>query len=278
MTLAVGFFDGVHLGHQAILKGADAVFTLSDHPLSVLAPERAPRLMMTREERLAAIRACGVADIRVCDFTRDLAGTEPEAFLPTLTGGRTDVTVRCGDNWRFGRGGRGDAAFLRAHGVGVEIVPYAVFDGAPISSSRIRTCLEAGELDAANAMLGRPFRLTGEIVRGKGVGREIGFPTLNVSLGRPVSLKGGVYAVEVAGRLGVANFGLAPTMGERAWPEPTLEVHLLEAADCSSWQTADVDFLSFLRPEQTFASVGELTRQIAADCERARSIRAKGAR
>ena len=279
--LAVGFFDGVHLGHQAILTGADAALTFRTHPLSVLSPDRAPVLLMTVEERVAAIRACGVGEVTVLDFTPELARMTAEEFVGTLVKAALNgqdarspmnaplkgVVVRCGDNWRFGAGGRGDANFLRACGLGVEVVPYAVCEGDVISSSRIRRALSEGEVAAAAAMLGRRYAVCGELVSGKGLGGQLGFPTFNVRPGRPLPLKTGVYAVEVGGAKGVANFGLAPTMGERAWPEPVLEVHLLEAFESCRQQTMAVEFLDFIRDERRFDSLAALRRQITADCK-----------
>ena len=272
-SLAVGFFDGVHLGHQAILKDADAALTFRNHPLSILAPENAPRLIMTCEERVAAIRACGATEVTVLDFTPELASLSPEAFVSrylTSSVSRLPSSVRCGANWRFGAGGAGDAEFLRKRGVEVAVVPYAEYKGAPISSSRIRIALERGELEDANAMMGRKFTVRGSRSRGKGVGKAIGCPTVNLkpeNLG--VRLPLGVYAVEIEGVRGVANYGLAPTMAERAWKTPVLEVHFLQdppdpvvrQPGCS------VAFLRFIRPERKFDSVEDLRRQIAADCE-----------
>lgn len=270
--LAVGFFDGVHLGHQAILKGADAALTFRVHPLSVLDPAKAPCLLMSLDERVAAIRACGVESVTVLDFTPELANTEAEAFLSVLRGDvppSVPLSIRCGDNWRFGKGGRGDAAFLRAHGLSVEVVPYAIHRGERISSSRIRRCLAEGAVEDANAMLGRRCEVRGEVVRGKGLGGGLGFPTLNVRPDRSLNLRTGVYAVEVAGVRGVANYGFAPTMGTRAWAEPVLEVHLLEPFGCVP-PSVSVGLVRFLRPERRFASVEELQRQVAADCAAAR--------
>ena len=315
--LAVGFFDGVHLGHQAILKGADAALTFRSHPLEVLSPERAPVLLMTVEERVAAMRACGVDEVTVLDFTPELARMTAEAFVGKLaeaalngqdarspSNGRTGavngqdarsprgdrsgavngqdarspvntllegVVVRCGDNWRFGAGGRGDANFLRTCGIGVEVVPYAVYAGEAISSSRIRRALAEGEVAAAAAMLGRRYEVSGAVVVGKGLGGRLGFPTLNVRPGRPLPLKTGVYAVEVGGAKGVANFGLAPTLGERAWPEPVLEVHLLDAIEGCRQPSVAVAFTDFIRAERRFDSLEALRRQIAADCDFVRS-------
>ena len=272
-SLAVGFFDGVHLGHQAILRGASAALTFRNHPLSVLAPDRAPRLIMTPEERVAAIRACGVADVTVLEFTRELAEMPPEAFAAkylSSSGSGLASSVRCGGNWRFGKGGAGDAAFLRARGIGVEVVPYAEFKGEPISSSRIRAALERGEIADANEMLGRRFQVSGSRFRGKGEGTKLGYPTVNLKLETcSLKLPLGVYAVEVAGARGVANYGLAPTMGDRAWTSPVLEIHFLDGRAIRTIEQSNnlqVSFVRYVRPERKFGSAADLQRQIAADC------------
>ena len=279
-SLAVGFFDGVHLGHQAILKGANAALTFRNHPLTVLAPERAPRLIMTPEERVAAIKACGVGEVTVLDFTPELAAMSPDEFftrhLMSFVS-RLPSSVRCGANWRFGAGGMGDAAFLRAHGVNVEVVSYAEFKGERISSSRIRRCLENGEIEDANAMLGRRFQVSGFRFQGKGLGARIGYPTVNLEISEREShesgefsrivLRRGVYEVEVEGVKGIANYGFAPTMGDKAWTRPILEIHFLgDSFDsfnlCSE---LPVSFLRFTRPEKKFETIDDLKRQIAAD-------------
>ncbi|MDO4365460.1 MAG: riboflavin kinase, partial [bacterium] len=179
-------------------------------------------------------------------------------------------------NWTFGAGGAGDAAFLRARGFRVEVVPFAICGETPVSSTRIRAAVASGDLDLAAAMLGRPWALEGEVFAGKGVGHTLGFPTLNVrpatGLVRPPC---GVYAVETAWGRGAANYGLAPTMGARAWAEPVLEVHLLEVPAAGlpplRGRTVAVDMQRFLRPERHFASVAELQAQIARDLAAARA-------
>ena len=272
-VLAIGFFDGVHLGHQAILRGADGALTFRNHPREVLDPGRAPRLIMSVEDRIAAIEACGVGDVAVLDFTEELANMPPRMFAELLKrrlGDRLSA-VRCGENWRFGKDGAGDADFLRAAGVDVEVVPYAEYKGEKISSSRIRACLEQGELEDASAMLGRRYAIRGTRVGGKGLGRTLGFPTVNLRLqtsGPQLNLPFGVYEVEMEGCRGIANYGLAPTMGTRAWKEPVLEVHLLYGQPSSSASASiSVSLLRFLRPERKFDSLAELRRQIAEDCD-----------
>lgn len=268
-VVALGFFDGVHLGHQAILRGADSVITFRNHPLGVLASASAPHLIMSLDDRLAAVRACGVREVSVLDFTPSLAAMPPDDFAARyLADGEEHPAVRCGANWRFGAGGAGDANWLRTHGFAVTVVPFETFAGAPISSSRIRATLEAGDLTSANAMLGRPFRVSGDVVRGKALGRRLGFPTVNL---RPASLEIklplGVYDVVVAGLRGLANYGIAPTLEDRCWGTPTLEIHFPGCGDADLPMTdrMSVDILRFVRRERKFNSVDSLREQIAHD-------------
>ena len=266
--LAVGFFDGVHLGHRAILRNAASVLTFRNHPLSVLAPAKAPRLLMSADERLAAIRACGVDSVTALDFDERLAGMSPEDFVARyMDVARRDGVVYCGGNWRFGRGGAGDAKFLSAHGIKVEVLPYAEYRGERISSTRIRAALEAGAIEDATAMLGRPWSATGVAFKGKGAGAALGFPTVNMRLDDvQLALRRGVYSVDVCGRRGIANYGVAPTFGDDAWNAPVLEVHFVEGLPPDfGADRPKVDFLRFLRPERTFASVEDLRSQIATD-------------
>ena len=280
-SLAVGFFDGVHLGHQAILKGAAAALTFRNHPLTVLAPEKAPRLIMSVEERVAAIRACGVRDVEVLDFTPELAAMSPDEFVARHLASsvlRLPSSIRCGENWRFGKGGEGDAAFLRARGIEVEVAPYAEYKGERISSSRIRQCLEHGEIEDANAMMGRQFKVQGLRFKGKGLGTDIGYPTVNLKLETlNLKLPLGVYEVAFEGVRGIANYGYAPTLGTESWSQPVLEVHFLPSHAQSddppfvrirsdSLTVCGISILRFVRPERKFDSIEDLKWQIAADC------------
>ena len=278
MKVAVGFFDGVHLGHQAILKGADAALTFRNHPLTVLAPERAPRLIMSPGERVAAIKACGVKDVTMLDFTTELANLPPGEFASRflsssgfcLPSSPLLSSVRCGQNWRFGKGGAGDADFLRRLGFDVAVVSYAVYKDEPISSSRIRACLERGEIEDANVMLGRRFQVSGFRFQGKGVGAKLGYPTVNLKLETcNLKLPFGVYEVAIGAQTAIANYGLAPTMGDKSWKAPVLEVHLLDNRTIEQSEQPNnlsVSFVRFIRPERKFDSVQDLQRQIALDC------------
>ena len=286
-SVAVGFFDGVHLGHQAILKGADAALTFRNHPLTVLAPERAPRLIMTCEERVAAIKACGVGDVTVLEFTPEFAEMTAEEFFGSFLkrSGDRFPSVRCGENWRFGKGGEGNASWLQSRGIEVTVASYVEYKGERISSSRIRRCLENGEIEDANVMLGRKFKVQGSRFKGKGFGGKIGYPTVNfriveqgslstnqTNLTNRVELPLGVYVVELEGVCGIANYGYAPTMGPEAWKQPVLEVHVPSSKDpfvqirSDSLTTCCISILRFVRPEKKFDSIEDLKRQIAADC------------
>lgn len=285
MTVAIGFFDGVHLGHQAILAGADVALTFENHPLSFLAPERAPRLIMSWQERAKTIQSLGV-HVTALDFNADVASWSPEEFLERLKGYAAvwaehlkipaePLQIRCGANWRFGKGGAGDAALARAHGIETTVVSYAVYQDEPISSTRVRAALEAGAIEDATAMLGRPYRISGEVFAGKGKGKSLGYPTVNL---RPLSTSSlhlplGVYAVEIDGTRAIANYGRAPTFKDAAWETPVWEIHYLtdptslpSVAFAEEGQTS-FTLLRFIRPERTFATLADLQAQIAKDCE-----------
>lgn len=272
--LAVGFFDGVHLGHRAILKNARFALTFGRHPFSVLAPERSPRLLMTLEERVEAIKAAGPSEVAVLDFDSGLARMPPVRFVEDVILSRFgEVHVYCGDNWRFGANGKGDVALLRSMGLEATVVPYAEYKGMPVSSTRIRSALEAGEIEDANAMLGRGFTVVGTAFKGKGRGARLGFPTVNLRLSElDIRLPLGVYEVAAAGMSAVANYGFAPTMGESRWRSPVLELHFLGSpADIPSEGRIEVAFVRFIRPERVFASVDDLKAQLARDVARAAS-------
>ena len=265
MTLAVGFFDGVHLGHRTILAGADAALTFRTHPLETLAPAHAPKLLMAHEDRLAALRASGVKEVIELNFTPELAALAPAEFVRDYLLPRGVEVVRCGENWNFGAKGAGKPAALAAFGIAAAVIPYATYQNERVSSTRIRAAIAAGEIAAANEMLGRSWFVRGELFVGKGVGREMGYPTLNFRVPnfycRPPA---GVYGVRYAGARAIANWGLAPTLGARRWQEPILEVHFVDAMP-SSFGDDRIEFLQFIRPEREFPSLEALKNQIAQD-------------
>ncbi len=268
--VAIGFFDGVHVGHQRILRGVDEVVTFSRHPLSVVAGGECPPLLMTLDERLEAIRRfSGGAEVKVLDFDDALAALPARDFAERYLSGKT---VRCGRDWRFGRGGEGNADFLRKLGWIVESVDDVELKGEKVSSSRIRRALSEGDVGAVSAMMARVFTVKGAKCTGKGEGAALGFATLNLAV-RGIPLRRGVYEVFACGRSAVANYGVAPTMGERAWKEPVLEVHFLDGGGAEG--EVEVEFLRFIRDERTFGGMDSLKAQLAEDCrevERSRPL------
>jgi len=275
MTVAVGFFDGVHLGHRRIIAGADCIFTFRNHPLAVLAPARAPRLIMSAARRVELLGT--LAPTTAVEFTADLAALAPERFLPYLRrtlGAEGAVALRCGADWRFGAGAAGTPDYLRSLGVAVEVADYVSIGGERVSSSRIREKVAAGELKGAAAMLGRNFDFEAEFFRGKGEGTALGFPTMNF---RPVELSlvppCGVYEALVDGRRALANFGLAPTYGARAWTSPVLEAFFpAGVGGYVPGGVSRIELVRFLRAERKFASPAALKAQLAADLAAFKSV------
>lgn len=289
-SVAIGTFDGVHLGHRRLLElcVADArrhgresvVLTFDPHPLQVLRPVAAPRLLMTPDDRAAHIAALGIDRLVMLAFTPALANEPPAEFVRRHLGERLQAKrVFVGFNFTFGRDGAGTPERLRAlgkrWGFTVEVLPAVVCDGRPVSSSAIREAVMAGEMAEAAAMLSRPYYLPGVVVHGDGRGRTLGFPTANVAvpdaLVRP---RAGVYAVRLSygeeTAFGVANIGQRPTFHGS---DTRLEVHLLDRSLDLYDQPVRVHFLRYLRPERAFASVVDLQEQIAADIRAARALK-----
>lgn len=291
-VLTIGFFDGVHRGHQQLVhrthqlarqEGARAVLvTLWPHPLAVLRPEEPMALLTTLEEKLQRLAALGELDLAVVmPFTPELARVSPEEYLVML---RDRFHLRGlveGTDFRFGHERAGDVAWLRrageAGGFTVETLDMDA-GGERISSSRIRRLVAAGAVDEVTALLGRPYALAGAVVEGERRGRQLGFPTANLRLDPIKLLPGnGVYAVRaglpsdaVVARPGVANVGVRPTFGEDS---PRLvEVHLLDAEVTLYGQQLEVEFVARLREERRFSGLEGLKAQIAADADRARAL------
>jgi riboflavin kinase/FMN adenylyltransferase len=286
-VVALGVFDGVHLGHRVILdtavtraraRGSTAVAcTFDRHPAEILQPDRAPVPITTLDERLALIAASGVAVTVVVPFTEALAAMEPEVFVTDVLVGRLGAhEVVVGFNHRFGRGARGDAQLLRDLGSGLglhtEVVPATDIDGTPVSSSAIRAALQRGDLDVAARLLGRPYFLGGEVVGGAGRGRTLGFPTANIAAERAVLVPPGVYACRLmvgeAVHGAVLNAGVRPTFGEKVF---TLEAHVLDFTGDLYGHRVRLHFVKRLREERKFSGVDALKEQIVADVAAARA-------
>ncbi len=290
LHLAIGIFDGVHLGHRAVIEaavqsarrsgGVAAVLTFSPHPSFLFRPDNPTPLIMELETKVGLLRALGVEAVLVEPFTPDYAKIEAEEFLPHLLRHLPPLAaVYVGENWRFGRGRRGDVAMLIAEGrkLGVSVfsAPRVSFDGEPISSTRIRGLLVAGEIERANALLGRTYLAHGMVVPGKRLGRTIAFPTLNLAWSPSLRPRFGVYRVRVTGTgaegafPGVANYGLRPTV--EAASEPRLETHILGTCPFTEGSKISVEWLKFFRPEMKFAGLDALRAQIGLDVAAARA-------
>ena len=285
-AVALGAFDGIHLGHRAILgravtlareRGLEALAcTFDPHPLEVLQPDRAPLPITTLVDRLQLIAETGIDTAVVVAFTRALAALEPEAFVrDALAGTLRAREIVVGFNHRFGRGARGDARLLETLGPSLGFRTHVVapleVDGVPVSSSEIRAALGRGDLERATRLLGRPYALGGEVVRGAGRGRTLGFPTANVRMDLRLPLAPGVYVcrarVGPAEYRAVVNAGVRPTFGET---ELAVEAHLLDFSGDLYGQRINLTFLRRLREERRFPSVEALREQIVADVAAAR--------
>lgn len=285
-ALALGNFDGVHLGHQALFRvaaslGVPAVLTFEPHPGKVLQPELAPKLITTLSRKLELFSAYGVAAAVVLPFTKAFASTSAEAFEASLLDGLKASSLVVGQDFTYGARRAGTVARLaeaaRARSARVQVVEPVTVEGVVASSSRIREYLLEGRVSAARALLGRAFDLDGVVVRGAGRGRTLGWPTANVETDAEIRPGSGVYAVRVRlgpaadapWRGGAANVGSRPTFGGR---DVSVEVHVLDWSGELYGQSLRVEFWERLRPEQRFESVPELAAQIGRDVEAARAV------
>lgn len=293
LHLAIGMFDGVHLGHQSVIDsavhsarpsgGLAGVLTFWPHPSALFRPENATPLLMPVEMKRRVLGGLGLDFLIEQNFSREFARIEAKDFVPFLQRCLPRLSaLYVGENFRFGRGRLGDVATLieeaRKVGVAVFSAPRLNHNGAPISSSRIRELLAVGEITEANALLGYSYFAEGVVERGRQWGRTIGFPTLNIAWRPELKPRFGVYAVEVwdaAGKSykGVANYGSRPTV--EAAGQPLLEVHLLEDSPLTYGDKLKVCWLHFLRPESKFGGLDDLRGQIALDAENARRIFSK---
>ena len=284
LHLAIGMFDGVHLGHQAVVEsamhsarrsgGLAGVLTFWPHPSVLFSPAHHARMLMSPEMKVRVLFQLGVDAVITEAFTPEFARTPAEDFLPLLRQRLPQLAgVYVGENWRFGAGRQGDVRLLLAEAakqrLTVVSVPRILCDGEPISSSRVRDALEAGRIEEANLLLGYSYFAEGAVTPGRRLGRTLGFPTLNLPWQPELPPRYGVYAVRVAGAPaaaalpGVANYGLRPTVA--AAGGPLLEAHVLGACPWATGSRLTVEWLKFLRPEQKFDGVESLRAQIGRD-------------
>jgi len=290
LHLAIGAFDGVHLGHRAVLHSAReaaradggivGVLTYDPHPSKVLRPESSVPLIFTRAQKDDRLTEAGAQLIHHEKFDRNHAGIEAADFPKWLKTTFPHLkSLHVGSNFQYGRGRAGNGETLIAHGategLGVRLVSAISLGTDAVSSSRIRQCLSSGELELANAMLLRPYEAEGAIIGGRRLGRTIGFPTLNVAWEPELKPAFGVYAVEVIFKgealPAVANYGQRPTV-ESGPVAPLLEAHVLRGAAPTTGDAVRVRWVRRLRSEQKFADLAALQAQIAKDSALARQV------
>ena len=277
---AMGFFDGVHLGHRRVIESADTagalrgVLTFMPHPLAVLRPELAPALLTPSPDTKAELlQALGVDVLLVLPFTTERAALSPREFLDVLCSHCKVAGISVGSNWHFGKGGSGNADFLRSEaarrGFRACVNDMLMLGKDTVCSSRIRSLLAEGDIPAANAMLGRHFCVRGTVEHGQKLARTLGFPTANITL--PASAahpRAGVYAVRcmLDGQpvQGIANIGLRPTICEDYKPT-RLEAHFHNWSGDLYGKELNVELLDFIRPEQRFSGIDALKAQIERD-------------
>jgi len=284
----VGNFDGLHRGHRAIAQtvlersratgGSSLLVTFDPHPLRVLAPERAPLMLTTRKQKLALIEAAGIEFLLVLPFTVELAEVSAEAFVKEhLAAGLGVREVYVGANFNFGRGREGNADLLvrlcGELGIRAAQVGEVRCLGSPVSSSRIRRALQAGEVELACELLGRPYALEGTVIHGESRGAALGFPTANLAASPGFLLADGVYAARATWDGGsasaVVNVGVRPTVDGAT---RLVEAHLFDVTPDLYGRRLRLEFRDRIRPERRFASLDELRSQIAEDAATARRL------
>lgn len=283
-AVTIGVYDGVHLGHQHVLTTLRAsglpvvVVTFRNHPVAVIAPENAPKLLTTLDQRLERLAELGVFATAIVDFDEEFRQLSAEDFIEKLlvaTLGAKRVAV--GRDFRFGHRQSGDVALLRSLGdrLGYEVDDVDILEaGVPVRSTVIRALLKEGHAVAARRLLGRPYRLLGTVVPGDQRGRTIGFPTANLAISdRTVVPGSGVYAVRIlidgATYCGVVNIGRRPTFGGT---EYVVEAHVLDYSGDLYGQVIGIDFVERLRSELKFSGVEELVAAINKDIVKAREV------
>jgi riboflavin kinase/FMN adenylyltransferase len=290
VALTIGNFDGVHLGHQAMLarlisearqrRLASCVLSFEPHPREFFSPRGAPTRLSSLREKFELLAAHGIERWHVQRFTRSFAALTPEAFVSEfLARGLKARWLLIGEDFRFGAKRAGDLALLRRlaarHGIEVAAMPTVTRAGQRVSSSAIRKALEAGDLATAEALLGRAYSISGRVVHGDKLGRQLGFATANVQLRHNRPPLTGIYAVRVHGagegaRPGVASLGVRPTVTSSG--EAVLEVHLFDFSGELYGRHLRVEFLHKIRDEEKYPDLETLRSQIARDCDAARSF------
>jgi riboflavin kinase / FMN adenylyltransferase len=274
--VAIGVFDGVHKGHQAVIDGADTVLTFDPHPLSVINPDAAPKLIMPFDVKRDVIDGLGVEELVVIPFDQDFMRIPAEEFISRILLERLGAKqVSVGENFRFGAKANGTPEMLAERDeFGTRVVPLVEVDGETVSSSRIRALIAAGEVDAAMRCLGAPFMIEGEVVEGDRRGRELGFPTANLVPDDHLVVPGhGVYAAFANGRPSAVNVGVRPMF--ETGRGLLIEAYLIDFEGDLYGRNLRIAFVERLRGERRFPSVEDLIAQMHRDVVDAREIAAK---
>ena len=290
LFLAIGVFDGVHRGHEAVIstsaaharseKGTPVVVTFDPHPEKVLRPNEAPHLLTATKHKIALIRNLDVAHLLIIKFDIQFAATPPEDFVQQLTAHSKPLREICvGHEWSFGKDRRGNLDLLKKLGghfdFNVVGIPPVKVNGTVVSSTAIRRAIEHGDFAKAAEMLGREYTILGTVVRGDNLGKKIGFPTANLSAHSEQFPPNGVYLADawIGGTLhhGVVNLGIRPTVSSGK-SERVLEIHLLDFNRDIYGEDVEVRFVRYLRPEKKFENIDALIRQIDADVRKAREL------
>jgi riboflavin kinase/FMN adenylyltransferase len=272
-SVAIGTFDGVHLGHREVIRGNDTVLTFDPHPLSVIHPEATPKLLNTFAVKRDLIAALGVAELVVIPFDREFASQEADEFAADVLARRLGAErVSVGENFRFGRGAKGTPDFLRGRPeFTTNVAPLVEVAGETVSSSHIRGLVAAGDVRVAAEFLGGPFLFEGEVVAGDRRGRDLGMPTANLVPDDALVAPGhGVYAAHVNGRPAAVNVGVRPTF--ETGRGLLVEAHLIGFEGDLYGQTLRLAFLERMRGEKRFDSVDALVEQMHRDLAEAEAI------
>ena len=271
--VAIGTFDGVHLGHREVIRGCDTVLTFDPHPLAVLAPNALPKLLQSLPLKRDLIAGLGAEELVVIPFDREFASRSAEEFVEEVLVGRLGaVQVSVGENFRFGKGARGDSEMLRSRPeFETRVVPLVEVAGETVSSSHIRGLVAAGDVAAAAEFLGGPFLLEGEVVTGDRRGRRLAMPTANIVPDDRLAHPGhGVYAAWAHGRPAAVNVGVRPTF--ETGRGLLVEAHLLDFDGDLYGETLRVAFMERLRGERRFESTEALVEQMLRDVDEVRRI------
>jgi riboflavin kinase/FMN adenylyltransferase len=272
-SVAVGTFDGVHLGHREVIDGSDSVLTFDPHPVSVVAPQHTPKLLTTLERKAELIASLGVQELIVIPFDVEFASRSADEFVDGVLVDALGATrVAIGENFRFGHKAQGDSRLLAADTRFTTVVyPLLEVGGEIVSSSHIRGLLLAGEVAEANQLLGAPFELSGEVAHGDERGRQLGFPTANLVPDEALVCPGhGVYACLANGRPAAVSIGVRPTF--KTGRGELIEAYILDFNDDIYGETLRIEFLERLRGERRFDSPQALIEQMHHDVERTREV------